>query len=557
MGSAYPTIAADALARFHRMQGKTVVFITGTDEHGEKIALAAAGRGMAPKQHCDDIVDSYKQLWKDLDISYNSFIRTTDQKHEALVKTILDRVWQNGDIYKAKYEGWYCVDCEEYKDEAEMDENKHCPTHRKPCTERQEENYFFALSKYQHQLEELLREDPQFVMPEARRNEVMGWVKEGLRDFSISRAAVEWGIPIPRDPAQTVYVWFDALNGYLSGLYHDREINSGSIVAAGAGREGQGDAALIDAATGARAEELMERGWPASVHIIGKDILRFHAVYWPAMLLSAGLPPPRKVFGHGFLTKDGLKMGKSLGNVLDPVALVNSYGADAVRYYFLREVSFGQDGDFSEDRFRNIVNANLANDIGNLLNRTLTLLGKNCGGKVPIDTDSLPDVHPLKELASSRPQAVADAFDRMRFNEACEAALALSGRGNVYLEETAPWTAFKKGDDAQKAEAAAALAAVLEAVRIVAVMLVPVTPSLSRKIYLQLGFDDSVVDGLSWRDAWWGGLKKGHETAAPSPVFSRLEGEYVTGEVAGAGESGDEKNVEKSNKKKKKVKAEA
>jgi len=513
MGSAYPTIAADALARFNRLDGKRVAFITGTDEHGEKIALAAASRGLKPQEHCNDIVASYKQLWESLDISYDSFIRTTDAKHEALVKNVLERVWDRGDIYKASYEGWYCVDCEEYKDEAEMDADRNCPTHRRPCQQRSEENYFFALSKYQAQMEKLFEEQPDFVAPDARRNEVLGWVKEGLRDFSISRAAVSWGIPIPRDPSQTVYVWFDALNGYLSGLYPDSE---------------------AEAAGKADPEELMQRGWPASVHIIGKDILRFHAVYWPAMLMAAELPVPKRVFGHGFLTKDGLKMGKSLGNVLEPVALVNAYGADAVRYYFMREVSFGQDGDFSEERFRNIVNANLANDIGNLLNRTLNLLKKNCDGKIPIDTFTLPEDHPLRVLAAERAPMVASSFNKMRFHDACEAALSVSGRGNQLLEETAPWTAFKKGDDAAKAEAAAVLASVLEAVRIVAVMLSPVTPALSRRIYQQLGLGNDAFAALQWETGTrWGELKAGHETAAPEPVFTRLEGDWVTDSAPG------------------------
>lgn len=510
-----------------------MTFVTGTDEHGEKIALAAAKRGLGPKEHCDDIVSSYKQLWEQLDINYDSFIRTTDPKHEGLVKAVLERVWDRGDIYKAQYQGWYCVDCEEYKDEAELDSDRNCPIHRRPCTERSEENYFFALSKYQAQLEALLTENPEFVSPEARRNEVLGWVKEGLRDFSISRAAVAWGIPIPRDPAQTVYVWFDALNGYLSGLYPD-----------------------VDAAGAAVAspEELAERGWPASVHIIGKDILRFHAVYWPGMLMSAGLPVPERVFGHGFLTKDGLKMGKSLGNVLEPSALVGAYGADAVRYYFMREVSFGQDGDFSEERFRNIVNANLANDIGNLLNRTLNLLKKNCGGKLPVDAASLPEDHPLRALAAQRVPVVESAYSRLKFHEACEAALSVSGRGNQYLEETAPWSAFKKGTDAEKVEAAAVLVSVLEAVRIVAVLLSPVTPSLSQRIYSQLGLGDEAFEGLRWEESTkWGLLREGHETGAPVPVFTRLEGDYVT--EAAPADAAAIAAAEKKEKKKAKVKA--
>lgn len=502
MGSAYPTIATDAVARYQRLRGQDVTFITGTDEHGEKIALAAAKRGLEPKAHCDDVVASYKELWRELDISYDAFVRTTDAKHEVLVAEMLERAWARGDVYRAAYSGYYCVDCEEYKDEGDMDADKTCPVHRKACSLRQEENWFFALSKYQAALEALLAERPDFVQPESRRNEVLGWVKEGLRDFSISRAAVAWGIPVPRDPRQTVYVWFDALNGYLSGLLAEGQAPS--------------DAALAAA------------GWPASLHIIGKDILRFHAIYWPAMLMACGLPLPGRVFGHGFLTKDGLKMGKSLGNVLEPRALVGAYGADAVRFYFLREVAFGQDGDFSEERFRNVVNAALANDIGNLLNRTLNLLSKNCGGALPLDAAALPGDHPLRRAAAAAPPAVAGAYERLAFGAACEAALAVSSRGNQYLEETGPWSAFKKGSADDKAAAGAALVAVLEAVRVVAVLLAPVTPALSRRIYAQLGMGEEAFDAMRWEDAAWGTLRAGHATPAPAPVFARLEGDYVT-----------------------------
>jgi len=503
MGSAYPTIAADAFARYQRLQGKAVHFLTGTDEHGEKIALAAEKRGMTPQQHCDDVVSEYKALWQQLDIKFDHFIRTTDAKHETVVREVLQRVWDKGDIYKADYEGWYCVDCEEFKDEKEMDEQHNCPTHRKPCQHRKEGNYFFRLSKYQKEIEELLAEGSEFVQPAARRNELTAWVKEGVKDFSISRAAVAWGIPIPQDPQQTVYVWFDALNGYISGL--------------------------LPEGAAATAESAAAHGWPASVHIIGKDILRFHAVYWPGMLISAGLPLPKKVFGHGFLTKDGLKMGKSLGNVLDPKALVGAYGADAVRFYFMKEIVFGQDGDFSEQRFRDTVNAALANNIGNMLNRTLNLLHKNCDGQVVLDLDTgLPQDLPLRSFAQEKVAEAKAAYDNMNLGAAIDAIVALCARGNQFMDEKQPWTALKKGSDEEKADAAVALCVVLEVLRIAAVALSPVTPALSARIYKQLGFSEQQLEVLTWADTQWGTLKKGHLTAQPQPVFARLEGDLVT-----------------------------
>ncbi|KAF8062044.1 OVA1 [Scenedesmus sp. PABB004] len=516
MGSAYPTIAADVLARYQRLAGRRVRFLTGTDEHGEKIALAAEARGMSPQQHCDDIVQQYQALWAALDVAYDGFVRTTDPGHEALVREVLTRVWERGDIYKAAYAGWYCVDCEEYKDEKELDAEHTCPTHRKPCQHREEENYFFALSKYQAQLEELLARDGDdaFVSPPARRNEVLGWVREGVRDFSISRAAAAspWGIRLPQDADHTVYVWFDALNGYLSGLV---PLADGD----GASASGGGGGGAVGAA--------LSRGWPADVHVIGKDILRFHAIYWPGMLLSAGLPLPRRVFGHGFLTKDGLKMGKALGNTLDPEALVAGYGADAVRLFFMKEVAFGQDGNFSEAAFRDTVNASLANAVGNMLNRTLGLLTKNCGGALPAGAAEAAPAgagHALRDAVEAAVPAAAAAYARLSPHAAVEACLGIAAAGNLYLEQTAPWSALKKGDDAERAAAGRVLVAVLEAARILAVALSPVTPGLSARMYGQLGLGGAPLQGrVSWADTAWGQLAAGHATAEPAPVFARID----------------------------------
>ncbi|XP_050210692.1 methionine--tRNA ligase, chloroplastic/mitochondrial isoform X1 [Mercurialis annua] len=529
MGSAYTTIAADAIARFQRLLGKRVIFVTGTDEHGEKIAAAAAGHGSSPSEHCDVISQDYKTLWKDLEISYDKFIRTTDPKHEAIVKEFYSKVLANGDIYRADYEGLYCVNCEEYKDEKELLDNNCCPMHLKPCVQRKEDNYFFALSKYQKLLEEILTENPNFVQPSYRLNEVKTWINSGVKDFSISRALVDWGIPVPNDNKQTIYVWFDALLGYISALSDDKVQPS--------------------------LQNAVSSGWPASLHLIGKDILRFHAVYWPAMLMSAGLGLPKMVFGHGFLTKDGLKMGKSLGNTLEPNELVQKFGADAVRYFFLREVEFGNDGDYSEDRFINIVNAHLANTIGNLLNRTLGLLKKNCQSTLVVDSAVAANENDFRDTVEKLVEKAGVHYESLSLSLACEAVLEIGNAGNAYMDERAPWSRFKQGGSASEA-AAKDLVIILETVRIMAVALSPVAPSLCWRIYAQLGYSKDQFSTITWSETKWGGLKGGQVMAQPKPIFSRIENKTETEEDGGA--SSAKKLVEsKGNKPQAKVAAEA
>ncbi|XAR66305.1 Methionine--tRNA ligase [Bertholletia excelsa] len=495
MGSAYTTIAADAIARFQRLLEKKVIFITGTDEHGEKIATAAAAQGSRPSEHCDVISKAYRALWEDLDIAYDKFIRTTAPKHEGIVREFYSRVLANGDIYRADYEGLYCVNCEEYKDEKELLDNNCCPMHLKPCVLRKEDNYFFALSKYQKKLEELLTENPDFVQPSFRLNEVQSWIKSGLRDFSISRASVDWGITVPNDVKQTIYVWFDALLGYISALSEEEPGNLLSAVSS---------------------------GWPASLHLIGKDILRFHAVYWPAMLMSAGLSPPKMVFGHGFLTKDGMKMGKSLGNTVEPNDLVQRFGSDAVRYFFLREVEFGNDGDYSEVRFINIVNAHLANTIGNLLNRTLGLLKKNCQSTLVIDSATAAEGNAFKDTVETLVEKARVHYESLNLSSACETVLEIGNAGNLYMDERAPWSLFKQGGAASEA-AAQDLVIILEAMRIIAIALSPITPRLCLRIYTQLGYSEDHYNAVTWSDTRWGGLKGGQVMAQPKPVFARIE----------------------------------
>jgi methionyl-tRNA synthetase len=498
MGSAYPTIAADALARYARLReaAGNVHFVTGTDEHGEKIAESAAKAGLGPEAHVESVSAEFRSLWDKLNIRFDHYVRTSaDAKHRALVQEVVGRVKERGDIYKAAYTGLYCVGCEEFKQESDLEDDGVCPLHKTKCEERSEENYFFRLSKYQEALEELLESNPDFVRPEARRQEVLGWLKDGARDFSISRASVEWGIPIPGDDSQTVYVWFDALLGYVSALLPDGE--------------------------GVGAAE--KRGWPADVHIVGKDILRFHCVYWPAMLMSAGLPLPGGVYGHGFLTKDGLKMGKSLGNVLDPVELVDTFGADRVRYFFLKEIDFGSDGDFSEVRFIDTVNADLANDVGNCLNRTLNLLKKNCSRQIPVSSAEIASEHPVRAAAEAAASAYAGAMDVLDFNTACVSALSIAGQCNLHLSETEPWKAFKGESEADKSRAEETLVAVLECMRILAILLGPMTPTLAADIYIQLGFAEGAFEGTVWADTAWGALEKGHATSKPVPLITRLE----------------------------------
>lgn len=500
IGSAYPTIAADALARFQRLCGKPVRFVTGTDEHGQKIERAAQSLGRTPQEHCDLIVPNFTRLWEQLNIQYDRFIRTTDPKHEAIVKEFFQRVWDQGDIYLSRQEGWYCVSCEEFKEERELLEGHRCPIHTNKEVEwRDEENYFFRLSKYQEQLEKLYAEKPDLIQPEIRRNEVLSFVSQGLRDFSISRVNLDWGLPIPVDPTHTIYVWFDALLGYVTALLDDDQ------------------APTLENAT--------SKWYPFNVHIIGKDILRFHAVYWLAMLMSAGLPLPDRVFGHGFLIRDGVKMGKSSGNAIDPVRLINLYGADAVRYYFLKEIEFGRDGVFEEERFVNIVNADLANDLGNLLNRTSKMVHKYFGGELP--EVEIPTDNPLRSTAEGLSDRVRKAYDALAFSTACEEILTLVRMGNKYLDEQAPWTLYKKGEHAAVGQI---LYAVLESVRIASYLLSPIVPRVSTAIYQQLGFsvdfsDSNLIDvSITFpNQSTWGILRAKQALPDPSPVFQKLE----------------------------------
>lgn len=502
IGSAYTTIAADVMARYQRLRGKSVRMITGTDEHGQKIQRTAEAEGRSPQEHCDLIVQGFESLWQKLNIQVDSFIRTTSPRHESIVKEFFQRVWEQGDIYLGQQQGWYCVSCEEFKEERELLAEHYCAIHTNKQAEwRDEQNYFFRLSKYQEALEQLYQANPDFIQPTMRRNEVLNFVSRGLQDFSVSRVNFDWGFPMPVDPNHVLYVWFDALLGYVT--------------------------ALLEPEDEPTLENAIAKWWPINIHLIGKDILRFHAVYWPAMLMSAGLPVSGQVFGHGFLTKDGQKMGKSLGNVIDPDELVDRYGSDAVRYYFLKEIEFGRDGDFNQTRFVDILNADLANDLGNLLNRTINMAQKYCDGKVP--AFSLAEI-PVDDVLRSKGQdlgnQVTQAYDTLAFSQACEAVLALVRASNKFLAEQAPWTLYKQG---QQAAVERVLYTVLESARLSAYLLSPIIPTISTAVYQQLGFS---VDfnhpqiGMTVPynpHANWGILPAGQVLGSPQPVFQKLE----------------------------------
>ncbi|MFZ9281794.1 MAG: methionine--tRNA ligase [Prochlorococcaceae cyanobacterium] len=491
LGSAYTTLACDAIARFQRLKGEQVQFITGCDEHGQKIQRTAEAAGQSPQAHCDAICSDYRQLWQNWQISNTRFVRTSDPRHRRLVEQFFARVEANGDIVEGRQQGWYCVACEEFKDEPHEANDPECSIHRKPLEWRDEVNLFFRLSRYQEQIEQLIQQ-PGFIAPESRRREVENFVAQGLRDFSISRVNLPWGIPVPGHPGHTFYVWFDALLGYLTALLEPSDDE---------------DLALLE-----------QRGWPAQLHVIGKDILRFHAVYWPAMLMSADLPRPKKVFGHGFLTREGQKMGKSLGNVLDPAAMLDDWGPDAVRWYLLRDIPFGEDGDFQQQRFMDLVNNDLANTIGNLLNRTSSMARRWFNDAVPAAGASLEATHVLAIAARQASEGFLRAMDALDFRTAAEAALGLAVHANGFLNDQAPWSRMKQGghDDAVASD----LYAVLEATRIVAQLLMPLVPDLSARMLAQFPVDV--------RSEWlprlqWGGLQPSAPLPEPSPVMARLE----------------------------------
>ena len=491
LGSSYTTIACDALARFHRLNGNSVLFLTGVDEHGQKIERTAKANNLDPQLHCDEIAEKYKYLWDKLDITYDRFVRTTSTEHIKLVHQFYSKVLHSDDVYMGRQCGWYCVGCEEYKDIDANDITPVCSIHKKELEWRDEENLFFKLSKYQGQIEKLIQIEG-FISPKSRKNEIINFVSKGLRDFSISRVNLKWGINVPSNKDHTFYVWFDALLGYISGSLKDQ--NTPELT----------DNSLIN--------------WPATIHVIGKDILRFHAVYWPAMLLSAGMKTPLSVFGHGFLTREGQKMGKSLGNVLDPIKLIDYGGIDAMRWYLLRDIEFGEDGDFQMRRYVDIVNSDLSNTIGNLLNRTITMSNKWFKDNIPITDPSLIQFE-LKEISKLKINEYMAAFKENNFKKAANSIIDLANSANLFLNERAPWKLIK--DKSNIEIVAQDIYSVLESCRLIGVLLNPFVPDLSKRILNQLKIDYTSIKFCN--SLKWGVLEPNNGFEDPNPVMDKIE----------------------------------
>lgn len=489
IGSAYPTIACDFIAGHKVQSGHNVAFLTGTDEHGQKIEKSAKENSKKPQDHCDSVVSAFKDLWKLLEIKNTHYVRTSAQEHKEYVTEFFNKVKAKGDIYKGEYKGLYCVSCEDFKLEKDLEVNENgelcCPVHKIPVDEYSQENYFFALSKYEDKLKEYIKKNPDFISPSYRKNEVLGWLEEGLKDFPISRLGLNWGIDIPGDSDQKIYVWFDALLGYHSGLAEslkDYWVNE---------------------------DESSVHGVVPVTHIIGKDILRFHAVYWPAMLMSAGMPLPEKVFGHGFLTKDGMKMGKTLGNVVDPVELIKEFGPDSVRFFFMREFPFGRDGDYSRLAMINRLNTDLANNLGNLLNRSTNLMRKYFSNSDL--TELLENAQKLVSNSGNDLAKIINSFsDKFRSEmaninifQALDSIFFCLSEANTEMSNIAPWTLLKNASEDDKETIQLAFTCLylnLEACRRAAICLAALTPNLSKSILVQLALlknDRDISDRFS------------------------------------------------------------
>ena len=484
LGHAYSTIAADVLARHHRQRGDDVFFLTGTDEHGEPVALAAERQGLSPRELVDKNAPRYREMGERVDASNDFFIRTTDPEHVARVQEVVQLVHDNGYVYEGVYEGWYCPRCADFKTEADLGPNNTCSIHEIPLEREREENWFFKLSAFQERLERLYEEQPDFVAPSFRRNEALSFIHGGLQDVSLSRPKLSWGVPLPWQPEQVMYVWFDALLNYYTALSYARD-----------------------------GEDLTERYWPAALHVIGKDILKFHTVYWPAFLMAAGLEPPRRVYVHGYLLMGEKKMSKSLGNVLDPNEVIDRFGSDALRFYCFREVSFGQDGNVSAAGFETRYETELANDWGNLASRTLAMLERYRDGVVPEGRED-PALVTGNDALEGIDGVVRELLDRAELSQALEAIWSRVRRLNRYVEESKPWELAK--DEAQSGRLDTVLYNLAEGIRVLALTLHPYMPESSGRLL------EALAEGNRELDAF-GARRGGQRTERIPALFPKLD----------------------------------
>lgn len=491
IGHAYTTVAADTIAKFKAMQGYDTMFLTGSDEHGQKIQRKAAEVDKEPAAYVEEIVATFKELWQRLGVEYDYFIRTTEDKHEKVVQQIFKKLYDQGDIYKGNYEGWYCTPCETFWTDRQLGEEKVCPDCEREVEWVEEESYFFKMGKYADQLLEHIKNNPQFIQPESRRNEMISFIEQGLDDLSVSRTTFDWGVPVPFDKAHVIYVWIDALSNYITAIGYQTD------------------------------EDNFWKYWPADIHLVGKDILRFHTIIWPVILMALELPLPDQVFGHGWLLTKSGKMSKSKGNVVDPNTLIDDFGIDPIRYYLLREVPFGTDGTYSTEALIQRINSDLANDLGNLLNRTISMVKQYFGGVIPEpDTEEEVD-DDLKRCAAEALKKVEENMENLKYTVALEELWNFVRRTNKYIDQTTPWILGR--DENKKDRLATVLYNLVEALRIIAGTLKPFMVETPYKMGAQLGIEQQIKDS-NWADLTnWGGIVPGTMVNEAKPMYPRID----------------------------------